>query len=187
MSEDMDALWRPWLQGDHLGLAKLINAARRAHPKAWPPDNEWHAKFRDLKAAIDGRQLMANKRGDRAHMQSDVVLRDLWRFYQKYPSPIRSWIPGFCEHWAAVCRFDLPQPARNTVGAQTECRQWLVGLMEEHETPPEKKEVYREQAQQLFRVGPRPFDKAWAEAIRHTGSTRWSRRGPKSKRDSNHE
>ncbi len=71
-------------------------------------------------------------------------------------------------------------PDRNlTIGAEKQCQNWLVGLMENGE-PTQAKPHYREQAENEFSVGTHAFDRAWGNAIAETGNTAWSRPGRKS-------
>ena len=68
------------LRRESLELKWLINLARGAPDKDWPPDDEWTDIFRDLKDAIDRGELAAAVRGEVAFKWSSVRLADLWPF-----------------------------------------------------------------------------------------------------------
>ena len=90
-----------WLRRESLELKKIINLARGAPHKDWPPDQEWTAIFQDLKDAIDRGELPAAVRGKRAWMWSSVRLLDMWGFVVDRDS---RWQPlrDFCQRWFAV-------------------------------------------------------------------------------------
>jgi hypothetical protein len=69
---------------------------------------------------------------------------------------------------------------RFTAGAEAETRRWLILLMSTGD-PTQAKPQYEAEAQKKFRVGKRAFIRAWDDALRATGNTRWSKPGPKSK------
>ena len=72
-----------------------------------------------------------------------------------------------------------PFAVDKTIGAETNCKKWLVGLMTEG-APTKNKDAYRQEAVDTFKVGTRAFDRAWANAVGETGNTEWSHPGPKS-------
>jgi len=71
------------------------------------------------------------------------------------------------------------RPAQATVAAEVRCRKWLAGLMQKG--PPEgPKRRYQAQAKEKFGVGPKAFNRAWANAVAETGNAEWSKPGRKS-------
>jgi hypothetical protein len=67
------------------------------------------------------------------------------------------------------------------IGAETECRAWLTGLM--GAGPPTKNRAeYQAEAEKRFGIGSRGFNRAWANAVVNTGNTDWVKPGRKSRR-----
>lgn len=103
---------------------------------------------------------------------------------------LRRWCdePGFAE-WAQLRGLSRPKfirsvasrtpPPPTTVGAETRCKEWLIGLMKAG-PPKKRKPEYRTEAKALYDVGSRAFRRAWANAVAETGNNDWSRSGPKS-------
>jgi hypothetical protein len=67
---------------------------------------------------------------------------------------------------------------RLTAGAEAETKSWLISLM--HFAPTQAKRQYEAEARKRFRVGIRAFNRAWSDAVKATGNTRWSSPGRKS-------
>lgn len=86
----------------------------------------------------------------------------------------------------AVCPLSEPEEEEQpderdlSIKAETECRRWLVGLMGNHSKPEKAKPEYADAAKEKFEIGAKAFIRAWAEAIKETGNTGWSRPGRKS-------
>jgi hypothetical protein len=72
----------------------------------------------------------------------------------------------------------LPAAQPLTVKAETDCQVWLVSLMtESRQCRPKKKSTYFEVAQKRFPgLSERAFERAWANAIKETGSN-WGKAG----------
>ncbi len=66
-----------------------------------------------------------------------------------------------------------------TIRDETSCQKWLEGLMANKSSSDRPKRDYQSDAKQKFNVGPKPFNRAWANALVKTGNTNWSRPGPK--------
>jgi hypothetical protein len=82
-------------------------------------------------------------------------------------------------------QYSLPQPPQGrvstTVAKETSCRQWLILIMEKHESRPKTKDEFFQEAKQKHQVGRRAFNRAWDDAIGATGRTNWRAPGrPKS-------
>ena len=91
--------------------------------------------------------------------------------------------------WQAAKHLAPPSRARHTgasagqrqtmVSDETNCRNWLIELMEAG--PPTKpKPAYRSEAGTRFGVGTKGFNRAWDAALDRTGNTDWSKPGRKS-------
>jgi hypothetical protein len=72
-------------------------------------------------------------------------------------------------------------PEAASVAAETKATEHLTGLMKAG-NPKQSKAAYREHLLPKFRTGKRAFDRAWANAIKASGNTEWSRPGRKSTR-----
>jgi hypothetical protein len=68
---------------------------------------------------------------------------------------------------------------RATIKAETECRIWLVEMMNAG-SPTKGKSTYQAEAIERFGVGSRAFIRAWANAIAESGNSEWSKPGRKS-------
>jgi hypothetical protein len=72
-------------------------------------------------------------------------------------------------------------PVRHTIAAETQCENWLVGLMQNGpQTSP--RDTYKEKARDKFGISGRGFNRAWGGAKKTVGNKSWGRPGPKSKR-----
>jgi hypothetical protein len=94
-------------------------------------------------------------------------------FDSRYPQ----WIFVSKDSLNACCR-SLRQ-VKHTIDAELETRRWLQGQMYrslERRPPGVTKATLREQAQKEFKVGCRPFERAWRQAIKETGA-KWDRPG----------
>ena len=84
------------------------------------------------------------------------------------------WLPGI----------SLPphiRPAQERILAnaldEKKCKEWLKSEMEAHKEPPKRRQQYLEEAKQRYGVGPRPFRRAWDDAIKETASHHWRNPG----------
>ena len=69
---------------------------------------------------------------------------------------------------------------QTTLAAEIKCRKWLVNLMSDGKQMTKSKADYRTEAQTIFKVSIRSFDRAWGNAIAETGNEDWSKPGRKS-------
>jgi hypothetical protein len=96
----------------------------------------------------------------------------------------RNEIDSLKSKWAELARLAPaePDPAANrraTIAAETECETWLAEQM--RQGPPKmSKANYKNDCQERFGVGSRAFERAWANAVKQTGSTGWTKPGRKS-------
>ena len=141
-------------------------------------------RLRQLKRAIDGKNLRAVLRGPYANLHTVLRLIDLWAFLIAAPQrddPAFEWARKFCRRWADVRGVTLSQPKRLTGGAETKCQAWLADLMLKSERPDRRKDRYYEDAKARFSVGRKAFERAWTAAIEETAAVLWRKPGPKSR------
>jgi hypothetical protein len=69
-----------------------------------------------------------------------------------------------------------PPTAHPTVAAETKCQKWLSELMIAGPKTMTRDE-YEAAGRERFRVGPRAWGRAWANAIKETGKIEWSNSG----------
>ncbi len=78
----------------------------------------------------------------------------------------------------------LPSPAerraKGTIKQERLCEGWLVDLMQGGTPPEMPKDDYLKEAQERFAVSQRGFVRAWANAVKESGNSDWSKPGPKS-------
>ena len=86
------------------------------------------------------------------------------------------------EAWSEKPQFLFPEKseAPTTIAAEKKCEKWLTELMSSNSKPEKAKKYYRTDANNKYKVGLRAFDRAWANALKETGNTNWSKRGRKS-------
>lgn len=72
----------------------------------------------------------------------------------------------------------LPQSTK-TIVAESRCRSWLADKMSKGHSE-KTKAMYQAEAKDLFSVGSKAFNRAWASAIVDAGNPEWSKPGPKS-------
>lgn len=71
-------------------------------------------------------------------------------------------------------------PARaGTVAAETECRKYLISLMENGDPPSKTKSEYQKELTEKFQISVRAFLRQWARAIEKTENLNWNKPGRK--------
>jgi hypothetical protein len=65
----------------------------------------------------------------------------------------------------------------STVAAETKCRVWLIDQMRNGGARARNKEHYLKEAQKIFSVSQRSFNRSWKAAIAETGRSDWSKHG----------
>lgn len=81
---------------------------------------------------------------------------------------LKSWLPS--------------SHAAGTSGGEARCKAWLIAQMKEG-TPKRKKDEVWKEAEQLFQVSRRGFDRAWASATQETNNLDWARPGRRRSRN----
>lgn len=80
----------------------------------------------------------------------------------------------FHEHTPSTAK----DSAKNTIRAEADCESWLIALMKDKAQPDKVKAGYQAEAQSKFNgLSIRSFGRAWANAIKKTGSGDWSKPG----------
>ena len=87
---------------ESIRLKDVINTARGVGPKDWPlpPHSSWDRCWRDIKDAVDRRELPTSMRDPRIRHRT-VQLNDLWTFVIARPAKRWDWLREFCRQWAA--------------------------------------------------------------------------------------
>ena len=127
------------------------------------------------------------------YFKNSVIISNYFKLYdddiskyeyilQKYYLSMDSVDNLFFEH--VTVDFDrlvkAVQPKPTTRGAENKCERWLVGLMQGGKPPEMPKADYFKEAKENFAVSQRGFDRAWANAIKQSGNSDWSKPGRKS-------
>ena len=106
--------------------------------------------------------LPLNQGGDEQHLLNLRVKRD--DVLRMWPDP------------------SVPPTVRPTTkAAESQCRRWLIEMMEKDHTQPRPKAIVREEALLKFRtLSKRGFDRAWDAAVSKTAAGRWRAPGRRS-------
>jgi hypothetical protein len=183
----------------------VATAARAARIRADLQDIDWETVsvdggwvIREIFDYDSWSEYHANKEtmtADKIGYMILVSTADMTRFcrstvYRKWASQLRLGVPViFGGEGAPLAKGQEDAPAQTlppeppqttTIGAETKCKQWLIGLMSGNSRPDRLKSAYRDDARDEFNVGTKAFDRAWGNAVAETGNTAWSRPGPKS-------
>ena len=86
-----------------LYLKEILNAARRAPLKDWPPDEEWIKKIRMLKTCIEERYGIQE-----VNNFWKISLKDLINVARIYSDRL-DWVIELCADWAEIGDHDLPE------------------------------------------------------------------------------
>lgn len=104
-----------------------------------------------------------------------------FRGTRDYRSPFKGMV--FLEV-ASLDRLFAPEAAAQTVAGERRLAEWLTALMRSLPNQPRAKSVVKVEAKEEARLSfsGKGFDRAWAEAVRASGASAWSRAGRKSQR-----
>ena len=101
-----DPLQRKWLR-----LGEIIDLARGATD--WPlpgPPSPWKGRFKDLKAAVEYRELQVAQPLILPDKRTPVSLENLWAFAVGQDA-LWDWLRDFCQRWRAARGIVLEDPA----------------------------------------------------------------------------